>query len=554
MAPAAGAPLPPLAPEGAPACGSLRLQLFLSLPSRTAAELGTAPLRVNLRFGGDAGDGTWASLDLVTGCVVAWPLLGAPSACRRYLASASHVTLTLYSASARTPFGRALIDCAATATQAACAQTAQVLPVGRSSSSSSSLSGATVDASWRLSVWDTAEDDEEEEDADADGESESQSAAVELLPVASGRFSAAAPARFRRFKLPSFVMPSGRNLGAGIGAMTDVWKGGRQLLFALLDAPVSSADAAERRDLHRVAATLCFGLSCVCNPYLGQNMQLGQPADGMVTLHPSPQGFTIAWPTCYTLLLLYILYQALPAKHDSTLLRKCGWRTAAALASMSLWSALATVASRQRGPPPTYWSKIVRAATAGGLASGVLSTVFCFVQASRSLCQYGVSFTEIEHVCVVAPLGLAAGWVATLAPSQSLSFAVDLLALLGMAPPPLTGSPAAVALLLSGMGTCLAAWELHGHPYFTLAAVWGFACTAQRNTRTGLLAAAAAQGEMPGSVHGGDLGAVWAAVVAAGCIVSVSLARILVGGARRWGFRRGGGNVFVRMWEECCGG
>lgn len=538
-----GAPLPPLAPESSVASGSLRLQLFVSLPSRVAADLGPSPLRVRITFGGDAGGdagGTWAVVDQVTGAVVAFPVLGPARAFHGFLAAAGHASLTLYGAGSSTPLGRVLVDCTAAAQAAQGGDPLAVLPPP-AGWASPSLAGASVDASWRLSVWDTA--DEEEEDDDVS----SVSGGIELLSVG------APPLRPRPAKVAT-SSSTWRMPWRGMAAMELVRSVATPFRWLLdgLDAVVTSTSAPETRDLHRVAATLCFATSCVVNPFLGQQTALGLPADGLVLLHPSPMGFSVAWPLCASLLFLYVLFQALPAKRATPLLRRCGWRTAAALAVLSLWSALATVAAGQRGAPPTFAAKLFRAAVAASLAAGVLTTAFCLVHACIATVGHPVAFTEAEHLCVLAPLGLTAGWIATLAPSNSLSAAVDALAVLGMEPPPLRGSPAAVALLLSGLGTCLATWQLHGHPYFALAAVWGFATISQQNTRAGLAAAAAAQGVRDNS-HTGDLGAVCAALISAGCVASTSLARIWAGGARRWSVRRGSGGWLSRLWDECAG-
>ena len=534
-----GAPLPPLAPEGSVASGSLRLQLFLSLPSAVAANLGPGPLRASIVFGG-GGDGTWAEVDQVTGAVVAFPVLGPARAFHSFLAAAGHASLTFYGPSGSTPLGRVLVDCSALAAQAEDPLAVLPPPAGWASPS---LAGASVDASWRLSVWDTAADEDEGDD-DGGG---SVSGGIELLPLG-------APPRRRPAKVATSSSPwrlPGRGMAAVELVRSAVVTPVRWLLDCL-DAAVISASATETRDLHRVAATLCFGISCVVNPFLGRGMSLGMPADGLVLLHPSPLGFSVAWPLCTCLLALYVLFQALPAKRATPLLRRCGWRAAAAFAILSLWSALATVAAGQRGAPPTFTAKLFRAAVASGLAAGVLTTAFCLVHACVATVAHPLAYTEAEHLCVLAPLGLTAGWVATLAPSNSLSAAVDALAVLGMEPPPLCGSPAAVALLLSGIGTCFAAWQLHGHPYFTLAAAWGFATIAQQNTRAGLTAAAIAQG-LPGSGHAGDMGAVCAALVSGGCVLSTSLARVWAGGARRWSVRRGAGGWLSRLWDECAG-
>jgi hypothetical protein len=534
-----GAPLPPFAPEGSVASGSLRLQLFLSLPSRVAADLGTSPLRIRITFGGDSGGdngGTWAVVDQVTGAVVAFPVLGPARAFHSFLASAGHASLTLYGACSSTALGRVLVDC--TAAQAGHTFDPLAVLPPPAGWANPSLAGVSVDASWRLSVWDTA--DEEEEDDDGGSPS-----GTELLPVGK-------PQNRRPTKVTT-SSSSWRMPGRGMAAMelvrSVVVTPFRWLLDGL-DSAVTSTSAPETRDLHRVAATLCFGTSCVVNPFLGQQMALGLPADGLVLLHPSPLGFSVAWPLCASLLFAYVFFQALPAKRATPLMRRCGWRAAAALAILSLWSALATVAVGQRGAPPTFVAKLFRAAVAASLAAGVLTTAFTLVHACIATVGHPLAFTEAEHLCVLAPLGLTAGWIATLAPSNSLSAAVDALALLGMEPPPLRGSPAAVALLLSGLGTCLATWQLHGHPYFALAAVWGFATIAQQNSRAGLAAAAAAQGLRDHS-HTGDLGAVCAALISAGCVLSTSLARIWVGGARRWSVRRGSGGWLTRLWGEC---
>lgn len=410
-------PLPPGGAPGALVVGHLRLQVFLT--QQDLAE----PLRLNVRFGGDEGEGSWAEFDPVAGAVLSFPLVGSAEGLARHLRAAAHATLTFTTVQGLV-LGRALVDCTANASEAPRPSRGALLPAH---------SGGVVDASWRLSLWAAEE---------------------------------AAPARRSKLAQPAEGPPPGG---------------------AWLDRLVWSPAAVEARDRTRVAATALLLLSLALSPGSGAAAQLGTPcAPALQLLRPAPYAFSVAWPLLHVLLAALGLFQTAPSQRGAPLPRRCGWAAARALASLSLWSALSAAAAAQRGAPPSYAAKLARAAVALALAAALLATLASLLAATASLAGHPRAFRPLESCCLVAPLSLLCGWTLTLAPGNSLSALMALAALGHVQPPPVRGAAAALTAALCGLGATLAVLRGRGNPWLAGGAAWGLAGLAVHNTQRGV--------------------------------------------------------------------
>ena len=313
-----------------------------------------------------------------------------------------------------------------------------------------------------------------------------------------------------------------------------------------------SSDEEDCRGGRRQLATLLLTASVLCSPNANEAWSLGTPGDWAVELRPARYAFAL-WIVLYAGIALFALFQALPAQQLNPLLRKSGWHAARALVAFSAWAAFACAESAQRGMPPSYLAKCGRAAVSAGVACSLLLTLTFYVRAVLAIGEHAAPFSFPEHIFVVAPLSLLAGWLVPLATGNTLTAATAVLALMGFSAPPVRGPLAALAVAATGSGAALVVMRAHGNPWLAFSVAWGLCAVAWNNTERGVHRA---ELHDPGAPLTRDDDVVFAAAVSAGVVLAAAAVYSGFAAKRKWGPRRGmlgacdGGMRSLRSWAR----
>jgi hypothetical protein len=244
------------------------------------------------------------------------------------------------------------------------------------------------------------------------------------------------------------------------------------------------AEPSPVEDLQRVAANVVLVVTQLVSPNLSMaklsTMHLGGGAKTL--LSPAPYAATV-WNVIYAGCVLYALFQSPLLAREAPLLRRLGWYTAGAFAATSAWAALVSLADRgpflptslavvTAGAAPLAWAIAFCTAVTWALLSLVL----------RGLAQHVHPFTLGEHLFVVMPLSLYAGWVTILTAvnygGAMLASGADIVSILS------PHRAVAGMLVLAAGGVCTAeVVAVRGNPWYALGAVWGLAGIAASNWR-----------------------------------------------------------------------
>jgi hypothetical protein len=244
------------------------------------------------------------------------------------------------------------------------------------------------------------------------------------------------------------------------------------------------AEPSPVEDLQRVAANVVLVVTQLVSPNLSMaklsTMHLGGGAKTL--LSPAPYAATV-WNVIYAGCVLYALFQSPLLAREAPLLRRLGWYTAGAFAATSAWAALVSLADRgpflptslamvTAGAAPLAWAIAFCTAVTWALLSLVL----------RGLAQHVHPFTLGEHLFVVMPLSLYAGWVTILTAvnygGAMLASGADIVSILS------PHRAVAGMLVLAAGGVCTAeVVAVRGNPWYALGAVWGLAGIAVSNWR-----------------------------------------------------------------------
>ena len=567
------APLGASEPAGTrsrPACGELRVQLFLSFPTLDSA----ACVRARLCFGRGSGVGdSVVSVARFSGAVVQLPLYAGAAAVQQWL--------TTHAASLSFESATAVLGEARLTKLDLNAPAAVRHPVFAPGAASSAPIGH-VDVTLRVQLWADGGDVAEPTSPAAPKPSADRAAVrpaphrTEAPPVrvahrglgpdSAGRevVKAVDPPALKppplrnvdtsqavpppqRFLQPSYVEttavlspkhaaspPVSRpELGRWI-LCTPCHLLGDALDFIVLSMSRSS-DEEQCRGGRRQLATLLLVASVLCSPNANEAWSLGTPGDWAVELRPARYAFAI-WIVLYAGIALFAVFQAMPAQTLNPLLRRSGWHVAQALVALGMWATFACAEAEQRGMPPSYLAKCGRAAVSAGVAISLLLTLTLLIRAVFAIGQHTAPFSALEHLCVVAPLSLLAGWLVPLATGNTLTAATAVLALLGFSAPPVRGVLAALAVAATGAGATLAVMRAQGNPWFACSVAWGLCAVAWNNTERGVHHA---ELHDPGAPLMRDDDVVFAAAVSAGVVLSASAVVSGFATKRKWGPRRG---------------
>ena len=234
------------------------------------------------------------------------------------------------------------------------------------------------------------------------------------------------------------------------------------------------AEPSPAEDLQRVAANVVLVVTQLISPNLSMaklsTMHLGSGAKTLLT--PAPYAATV-WNAIYTGCVFYALFQSPLLAREAPLLRRVGWYTAGAFAATSAWAALVSLADRgpylptslavlTAGAEPLAWAIAICSAVTWALLGLVL----------RGLAQHVHPFTLGEHLFVVMPLSLYAGWVTVL---TAVNYGGAMLAS-GVVVVSIMSPHRAVAglLVLAAGGMCTSeVVAARGNPWYALGAVWG---------------------------------------------------------------------------------
>ena len=296
---------------------------------------------------------------------------------------------------------------------------------------------------------------------------------------------------------------------------------------------ISQAD--DCRGGRRQLATLLLTASLLSSPNADAAWSLGTPGDWAVELRPARYAFAI-WIALYAGVVIFALFQASPGQQSNPLLRRAGWHAARALVALSAWAAFACAESAQRGMPPSYLAKCCRAAVSAGVATSLFLTLAFLIRTLVAIAEHVAPFSISEHMFVIAPLSLLAGWLVPLATGNTLTAATAVLALLGFSAPPVRGAFAALAVAATGAGAALAVMRTQGNPWFAFSVAWALCGVAWNNTERGVHQAELRE---PGAPLVRDDDVVFAAAVSAGVVLAAAAVCSAFAVKRKWGPRRG---------------
>jgi hypothetical protein len=244
------------------------------------------------------------------------------------------------------------------------------------------------------------------------------------------------------------------------------------------------AEPSPMEDLQRVVANVVLVLTQLISPNLSMAklsiMHLGGGAKTLLT----PAAYAaVLWNVIYVGCFLYALYQTPMRAREAPLLRRLGWYTAGAFAATSAWAALVSLADRgpevpasfvivTEGAAPLAWA--IAACT--GLTWALLSLVM------KGLAEHVHPFTLGEHLFVVAPLSLYAGWVTIL---TAINYGAAMLAsgatIISVLSPHRAVAGGLVAVAgVTAVAECLSA---RGNPWYAAGAAWGLIGIASANWR-----------------------------------------------------------------------
>lgn len=191
----------------------------------------------------------------------------------------------------------------------------------------------------------------------------------------------------------------------------------------------------------------------------GNNSSFDQRAISDPPIVPAQYAFLV-WAYIYPASVVYAAYQALPGHRRDELLRRIGFWTASAYASMTMWAICA-----QQG---WYWLTVV----------GIFWMLISLLGALVQIVAYDRPLTRAERWLVVLPISIHAGWV-TAAAIANTATTLDWAGFprAGLSDP-LWASIMAVIGTAIGSGVTL--WS-RGNPGYALTVVWALVGIAVAN-------------------------------------------------------------------------
>jgi len=228
-------------------------------------------------------------------------------------------------------------------------------------------------------------------------------------------------------------------------------------------------------DLQRVVATSVLALTQLVSPDLSlARLSTLHSGSGAKTLD-TPAPFADAmWNVVYIGTLAFALYQASIETRESLLLRRIGWYAAAAFGATSVAAATMALASRgPRLPAVLATTGAVSAVTVAWMVALCTALAWALLTlVVRGFAAHVQPFTLGEHLCVVAPLSLYAGWITIL---TAVNYAGAALASGALALSVLSPHRALAASLVAaaGMAACAGALTSRGNPWYAAGAAWG---------------------------------------------------------------------------------
>ena len=236
--------------------------------------------------------------------------------------------------------------------------------------------------------------------------------------------------------------------------------------------------------MQRVVATSVLAITQLISPDLSlarlSTLHSGTGAKTLDTPAPWADG---VWNVVYFGTVLFALYQASLDTRESLLLRRVGWYAATSFGATSV--AAAAIALSSRGPrlPAALADSMVSAATVAWTVALCTAIAWALLMlAVRGLAAHVQPFTLGEHLCVVAPLSVYAGWttILTAVNYSGAALASGALALSVLSP---HRALAASLVAASGAAACVGVLTSRGNPFYAFGCVWGLLGIAGANWR-----------------------------------------------------------------------
>lgn len=240
-----------------------------------------------------------------------------------------------------------------------------------------------------------------------------------------------------------------------------------------------STPSRPREDLVRQGVVLVGALVAIAAAFWGSGATGGadqqEVGDGALAADATPvapgsPAFSI-WSVIYTGLLLYALWQALPAQRTRELHRRIGWWVLASLVLNAVWIT------------------VVQVGLLGASVPVIVALLVVLVVVMVRLVRRGRADGRLEAVVVDGTAGLYLGWVCV----ATIANVAAVLASAGFTDPPAGPDVwSVVALGLAGMvGVLLAVWT-RGRLAVAAAIVWGLVWVALARRSGDLVSAPAA--------------------------------------------------------------
>ena len=272
-------------------------------------------------------------------------------------------------------------------------------------------------------------------------------------------------------------------------------------------------------DMQRVVATSVLAITQLISPDLSlARLSTLHSGIGAKTLDTPAPFANAVWNVVYVGTLLFALYQAALDTRESLLLRRVGWYAATSFGATSVAAAATALSSRGPRLPTVLADSMVSAATVAWTVALCTAIAWALLMlAVRGLAAHVQPFSLGEHLCVVAPLSLYAGWVTIL---TSINYAGAALSSGALALSVLSPHRALAAslVLASGIAACAGVFTSRGNPWYAFGSVWG------------LLGVAASSWRFD---HGRNVLSA-TSLVAATAVVALTALRILALRRNRW--------------------
>ena len=271
--------------------------------------------------------------------------------------------------------------------------------------------------------------------------------------------------------------------------------------------------------MQRVVATSVLAITQLISPDLSlARLSTLHSGIGAKTLDTPAPFANAVWNVVYVGTLLFALYQAALDTRESLLLRRVGWYAATSFGATSVAAAATALSSRGPRLPTVLADSMVSAATVAWTVALCTAIAWALLMlAVRGLAAHVQPFSLGEHLCVVAPLSLYAGWVTIL---TSINYAGAALSSGALALSVLSPHRALAAslVLASGIAACAGVFTSRGNPWYAFGSVWG------------LLGVAASSWRFD---HGRNVLSA-TSLVAATAVVALTALRILALRRNRW--------------------